>query len=104
MLPDGHPVEAMELSDRPFNVGVQYHPEFKSRPNRPHPLFVGLIEAALQKDVRRHGAGKGAQEAGAFHREHRGPAGCYSLAALLFIFTDCILNPGHGGIIMIRGM
>ena len=47
--PDGRLVEAVELSDRPFYVGVQYHPEFKSRPNRPHPLFVGLVRAALAK-------------------------------------------------------
>ena len=38
----------VELSDRPFYVGVQYHPEFKSRPNRPHPLFQGFIAAALE--------------------------------------------------------
>lgn len=44
--PDGRLVEAVELSDRPFYVGVQYHPEFKSRPNRPHPLFKGFIGAA----------------------------------------------------------
>ena len=45
--PDGRLVETIELSDRPFYVGVQFHPEFKSRPNRPHPLFVGFIEAAI---------------------------------------------------------
>ena len=45
--PDGRIVEAVELSDRRFFVGVQFHPEFKSRPNRPHPLFVGLIEGAM---------------------------------------------------------
>ena len=55
MSPGGHLVEAVELSDLPFYVGVQYHPEFKSRPNRPHPLFVGLIEAALRKEEQ-HGA------------------------------------------------
>ncbi|MDO5399624.1 MAG: CTP synthase [Eubacteriales bacterium] len=44
--PDGRLVETVELSDRPFFVGVQYHPEFKSRPNRPHPLFRGFIGAA----------------------------------------------------------
>ena len=48
MSPDGDLVEAVELSGRSFFVGVQYHPEFKSRPNRPHPLFCGFIEAALQ--------------------------------------------------------
>ena len=46
--PDGRLVEAVELSELPFYVGVQYHPEFKSRPNRPHPLFVGLVRAALK--------------------------------------------------------
>ena len=46
--PDGKLVEAVELSGLPFYVGVQYHPEFKSRPNRPHPLFVGLVQAALK--------------------------------------------------------
>ena len=45
--PDGHIVEAVELSDRRFFLGVQFHPEFKSRPNRPHPLFEGLIRASL---------------------------------------------------------
>ncbi len=44
--PDGRLVEAVELSDHPFHVGVQYHPEFKSRPNRAHPLFKGFIGAA----------------------------------------------------------
>ena len=47
LSPDGLLVETVELSDRPFFVGVQYHPEFKSRPNRPHPLFEGFIGAAL---------------------------------------------------------
>ena len=44
--PDGTLVETVELTDYPFFVGVQYHPEFKSRPNKPHPLFMGFIEAA----------------------------------------------------------
>ena len=47
LSPDGELVEAVELTELPFFVGVQYHPEFKSRPNRPHPLFCGLIRAAL---------------------------------------------------------
>ncbi|MBR0081843.1 MAG: CTP synthase [Clostridia bacterium] len=47
MSPDGNLVEAVELSDRPFWLGVQFHPEFKSRPNKPHPLFMGFIRAAL---------------------------------------------------------
>ncbi len=48
LSPDGRLVETVELSDRPFFVGVQYHPEFKSRPNRPHPLFLGFIDASLK--------------------------------------------------------
>ncbi len=46
--PDGRLVETIELPDHPFFVGVQYHPEFKSRPNRPHPLFMGLIRNAIE--------------------------------------------------------
>ncbi len=49
LSPDGRLVETVELSDQPFYVGVQYHPEFKSRPNKPHPLFKGFLAAALEK-------------------------------------------------------
>ncbi|MGG7176313.1 CTP synthase [Clostridium paraputrificum] len=44
--PDGRLVEAVEINEHKFFVGVQYHPEFLSRPNRPHPLFLGLIKAS----------------------------------------------------------
>lgn len=47
--PDGRLVETVELTDRDFYIGVQYHPEFKSRPNKPHPLFKGFIGAALKR-------------------------------------------------------
>ena len=53
--PDGRLVETVELSERPFHVGVQFHPEFKSRPNKPHPLFVGFIDAALKQRGRQYG-------------------------------------------------
>ena len=46
--PDGVLVEMIELPDHPYFVATQAHPEFKSRPNRPHPLFKGLVGAALQ--------------------------------------------------------
>ncbi len=46
--PDGRLIETVELSDRPFYVGVQYHPEFKSRPNKCHPLFKGFVGAAFE--------------------------------------------------------
>ncbi|MBR5917857.1 MAG: CTP synthase [Lachnospiraceae bacterium] len=48
MSPDGNLVETVEITDEDFYLGVQFHPEFKSRPNRPHPLFKGFIGAALK--------------------------------------------------------
>ncbi|MCI6640779.1 MAG: CTP synthase [Pygmaiobacter massiliensis] len=48
LSPDGRLVESVEYTNHPFFVGVQYHPEFKSRPNRPHPLFAAFIKACLQ--------------------------------------------------------
>ena len=48
--PDGRLVETVELTERPFHIGVQYHPEFKSRPNKPHPLFVGFVGSALERN------------------------------------------------------
>ncbi|MEA5048277.1 MAG: CTP synthase [Eubacteriales bacterium] len=47
--PDDRIVETVELSDHPFFIGVQFHPEFKSRPNRAHPLFREFIAAALKQ-------------------------------------------------------
>jgi CTP synthase len=47
--PDGVLVEAVELEDSPFFVGVQFHPEFKSRPNRPHPLFLEFIRVSQER-------------------------------------------------------
>ena len=47
--PNGLLVETVELTDRPFYVGVQFHPEFKSRPNKPHPLFLGFVGAAFER-------------------------------------------------------
>jgi CTP synthase len=47
--PDQQLVEMVELEDHPFFVGCQFHPEFKSRPNRPHPLFIGLFSAAFAR-------------------------------------------------------
>ena len=46
--PDGRLVEAVEIPGRDFHLGAQFHPEFKSRPNRAHPLFKGFIAAALK--------------------------------------------------------
>lgn len=49
--PDGSIVETVEVPGNDFFVGVQFHPEFKSRPNKPHPLFLGLIESALKGKI-----------------------------------------------------
>jgi CTP synthase len=49
LSPDGRLVEAAELTQHDFYLSVQYHPEFKSRPNRAHPLFLGFIQAALKR-------------------------------------------------------
>ena len=49
LSPDGRIVEMIELKDHPFFIGTQAHPELKSRPNRPHPLFRGFVEAALHR-------------------------------------------------------
>ncbi|TXT19978.1 MAG: CTP synthase [Erysipelotrichaceae bacterium] len=48
LSPDDYLVEITELKDHPWFVGCQFHPEFKSRPNRPHPLFAGFIGAAFK--------------------------------------------------------
>ena len=50
--PDDRLVEAVEVKDHPFFIGVQFHPEFKSRPNAPHPLFKGFIASALEYSKR----------------------------------------------------
>ena len=48
LSPDGRLVEICEMEGHPFYLGTQYHPEFRSRPNRPHPLFTSFIQAALE--------------------------------------------------------
>jgi len=49
LSPDGRLVEIVELADHPFMVGTQFHPEFLSRPNRPHPLFKAFVKAACDR-------------------------------------------------------
>jgi CTP synthase len=49
LSPSKRLVEIIELPDHPWFIGVQFHPEFKSRPNRPHPLFRDFIRASLEK-------------------------------------------------------
>ena len=66
--PDGRLVEIVELQDHPWFVACQFHPEFKSRPERPHPLFDGFIAAALGNQC---GAGAAAARAGPDRRDGR---------------------------------
>ncbi len=51
LSPDGRLVEIAELSEHPFMLGTQFHPEFLSRPNRPHPLFVAFLKAAQERAI-----------------------------------------------------
>jgi CTP synthase len=53
MSPDGKLVEIAEIKDHPYMVGSQFHPEFLSRPMRPHPLFLGLVKAAKERERRK---------------------------------------------------
>ncbi|HEY75076.1 MAG TPA: CTP synthase [Thermoflexia bacterium] len=56
LSPDGRLVEIAEVVDHPFMLGSQFHPEFRSRPNRPHPLFVAFVEAVARMGHHRKGA------------------------------------------------
>ena len=50
--PDGSLAEVVELPGHPYFIACQFHPEFKSRPTAPHPLFLGLVTAALARAPR----------------------------------------------------
>ena len=50
LSPDGRIVEMIEIKDHPFFIATQAHPELKSRPNRPHPLFRGFVKASIEKN------------------------------------------------------
>ena len=83
--PDGRLVEIVELRDHPWFVASQFHPEFRSRPERPHPLFDGFVAAAVAlRDGPRAGAAgpPDPAEAGSRHAGHE-PGRC--------------ADPGHGG-------
>ncbi len=56
LSPDGNLVEILELPDHPWFLGCQFHPELKSRPMRPHPLFASFIGAAMARRDRSEGA------------------------------------------------
>jgi CTP synthase len=60
--PDGSLAELIELRDHPYFVGCQYHPEFQSKPNKPHPLFKGFIQACLEYQDRKELPARASQE------------------------------------------
>src|SRR5689334_5904993 len=60
--PDGTLAELIELRDHPYFLGCQYHPEFQSKPNKPHPLFEGFIQACLERQVGRATRARADQE------------------------------------------
>jgi CTP synthase len=70
LSPDASLVEMIELGDHPWFLGCQFHPELKSRPNRPHPLFAGFIGAAA---AHRTGAGPAGNGAHAEEVPHAAP-------------------------------
>jgi CTP synthase len=61
--PDGRLVEIAEIIDHPFMIATQFHPEFLSRPNRAHPLFVGFLDAVRVYAKRREIASQGVDQA-----------------------------------------
>jgi CTP synthase len=63
--PDGSLVEIVELPNHPWFVGCQFHPELRSRPSRPHPLFSGFIAAAVGQKRRATEVGPGRSLVGA---------------------------------------
>jgi len=71
--PDGSLVEICEVRDHPWMVGSQFHPEFRSRPNRPHPLFSGFLAAAVERSKSR-GVPAPAPAPAHAHRPAGGPA------------------------------
>jgi len=68
--PDGTYVEMIELPDHPHFIGCQFHPEFKSKPLEPHPLFKAFVGAAYEHGLKRR-ADKAAAEIEMFHRPHK---------------------------------
>jgi CTP synthase len=61
MSPDGKFVEMVELENHPWFLGCQFHPEYKSKPTEPHPLFVSYIGAALGEQKRRAESASGSR-------------------------------------------
>ena len=69
--PDDVLVEMIELPDHPFFIASQFHPEFRSRPNRAHPLFAGLVAAAIAQSRARPASAHGSRSRLSRHRATR---------------------------------
>ncbi len=68
--PDGTYVEIVEIPDHPFFLGCQFHPEFKSKPLEPHPLFAGFVQASYENRLRREHSRHNVEEE-MFHRPEK---------------------------------
>ncbi|MGD0932390.1 MAG: gamma-glutamyl-gamma-aminobutyrate hydrolase family protein, partial [Candidatus Korobacteraceae bacterium] len=68
--PDGTYVEIVEIPDHPFFLGCQFHPEFKSKPLEPHPLFANFVKASYENRLRREQVRQGV-EVEMFHRPEK---------------------------------
>ena len=68
--PDGTYVEIVEIPDHPFFLGCQFHPEFKSKPLEPHPLFSAFVKASYENRVQRQQARQDV-EVEMFHRPEK---------------------------------
>jgi len=71
---DGSLIEIIELRDHPWFVGTQFHPEFKSRPTRPHPLFRGFVGAAVARAGHAKDAAAARADGLAYKNGHQPPA------------------------------
>ena len=94
--PDGLLVEYVELTDHPFYVATQAHPEFKSRPNRPHPLFAAFVEAARQR-------AEGRSPRLPIDTVERAPPGLTSRSGLMQTFDE-LLTEYHEWLAVERGL
>jgi CTP synthase len=95
--PDGRLVEIVELADHPWFVASQFHPEFRSRPDRPHPLFAGFVKASIEREQ-----SVGAVPAGAGGNGRRGlaEAGLETVPVADRVRRESAETPARG---MVRG-
>lgn len=76
LSPDERLVEMIELTDHPYFVACRFHPELKSRPDKPHPLFVGLVEAMIKRSELNGGGKKSDAENAKERKANAGKSQC----------------------------